>query len=396
MSSTGDTETPEALLQRGMRWLQDHLLNHAEGTLRRVQELQPGNLLAQRLRGIALFKLGQRELGLALLRAAAEQEKRNPRAWGDLAVALRDAGDQAGAEAAYARALADEGPGTNPPGLAELVFCTEVVRHDFEIVDYPYRAQSRYGAGRPAHPELAAIIGAGRERYLDLLDEFAPLQLDFDDVPRTGSYDTTTPFWLNAWFSPLDAIALTGLLRKHAPTRFVEIGSGMSTKYARRAIDRYGLPTQLTSIDPQPRNRVDALCDEVIRQPLERCDLALFGQLAAGDVVFLDSSHRSFQGSDVTVFFLEILPRLAPGVIVHIHDVYLPEDYIAGHARRLWNEQYLLGTALLFGAERFEILFPSWFVRRDPDLIAHADGLFRKGPMSELDLYGASFWMRLR
>ena len=121
----------------------------------------------------------------------------------------------------------------------------------------------------------------------------------------------------------------------------------------------------------------------------------MFETLSAGDVFFLDSSHRSFQGSDVTVFFLEILPRLKPGVIVHIHDVYLPEDYISGHIRRMWNEQYLLATALLFGARRFEILFPSWFVMRDPELIGFANALLRKGPLEGVDLYGASFWMRM-
>jgi hypothetical protein len=82
-------------------------------------------------------------------------------------------------------------------------------------------------------------------------------------------------------------------------------------------------------------------------------------------------------------------------VIVHIHDIYLPDDYISGHAPRLWNEQHLLATALLFGPARFEILFPSWFVGRDAELSAHAQAMLRRGPTAELDLYGASFWMRM-
>jgi hypothetical protein len=82
-------------------------------------------------------------------------------------------------------------------------------------------------------------------------------------------------------------------------------------------------------------------------------------------------------------------------VLVHIHDIYLPDDYISGHVPRLWNEQYLLATALLFGAARFEILFPSWFVGRDPDLAAHAAARLRRGPLADIDLYGASFWMRM-
>jgi len=375
-------------LKRGLGWLRDHLLNHAEITFRRILAADPQNAPARRLHGIALYKLGRREEGAAEIASGAEGEPSNPEAWADLAVALRDLDRPRAAQAAYARAAAG-GP------LAERAFSTEAAHQDFRVVDYPYRAEIRYGAGRPPHPELATLIGAGRERYRALLTDLADLPGDFTDVPPGGTYDTTTPFWLNAWFSPLDAIALTGLLRAHDPARMVEVGSGVSTKYARRAIARYGLRTHLTSIDPQPRNEIDQLCDLVLREPLERCDLGIFEALDAGDICFLDSSHRAFQNSDVTVFFLEILPRLKRGVIVHIHDIYLPDDYIAGHVPRLWNEQYLLATALLFGGPRFEILFPSWFVGRDPDLRAHADAMLREGPMAELDLYGASFWMRM-
>jgi hypothetical protein len=385
----------EAQVRQGLGWLRDHLLNHAEITFRRVLAAAPEHAQARRLHGIALYKLGRRDEGIAAISAAAEREAGNARAWADLAVALRDDGRTEAAGTAYARALAAQSAEASAPPLADLVFCTETASHDFKVVDYPYRAEIRYGAGRPAHPELAHLIGQGRDRYRALLTDWGELQSDFADVPAGGTYETTRPFWLNAWFSPLDAIALTGMLHAHNPARLVEIGSGVSTKYARRAVQRYGLRTKLTSIDPQPRNEVDQLCDHVIRRPLERCDVAIFEDLEAGDIFFLDSSHRAFQGSDVTVFFLEILPRLERGVIVHIHDIYLPYDYISGHVHRLWNEQYLLATALLFGAPRFEILFPSWFVGRDPELAAHANALLRRGPMAELDLYGASFWMRM-
>lgn len=384
----------EAKFWQGFGWLRSHLLNHAEITFRELLAADPANHQALRLHGLTLYKLGRRNEGIAEISRAADQGGENPRAWADLAVALRDNDQASEAETAYARALAAQ-PGVSAPPLAGLLFSSDVAHHDFKLVDYDYRAEIRYGSGRPTHPELAALIGAGRERYRARLDDFGALQADFDDVPVGGRYDTLTPFWLNSWFPVLDAVALTGLLRAHNPQRFVEIGSGVSTKYARRAIGKYGLRTKITSIDPEPRNAVDRLCDQVIRKPLERCDPAMFAVLEPGDIFFLDSSHRCFQGSDVTIFFLEILPRLKPGVIVHIHDIYLPDDYISGHVQRLWNEQYLLATALLFGAQRFEILFPCWFVGRDPDLRAHADALLCKGPMAELDLYGASFWLRM-
>ncbi len=384
-------------LNIGVARLQAHLLNHAEQIFTALLAEAPGNLLVQRLLGITLFKLGRRDAGLAKLALAAEGEPANPRGWSDLAVALRDAGHAEAAELAYRRAAgAWSGSGKVGPvlPLESQAFGSDLARYDFTLVDYAYRAEIRYGAGRPAHPELDLMIGAGRKRYGALLDALGTMQSDFAQTPLGGAYETAEPFWLNTWFPPLDAMVLTGMLRAHDPVRFVEIGSGMSTKFARRAVTTYGLRAKLISIDPKPRNEVDALCDQVIREPLERCPMELFESLKSGDILFLDSSHRAFQGSDVTVFFLDILPRLQPGVIVHLHDIYLPFDYISGHVPRLWNEQYLLATALLFGGRAFEILFPCWYVGQDPELWAQAAGLLRKGPLEGMNLYGASFWMR--
>ena len=357
------------MFEQGVAWIRDHLLNHAELSLRRVLKEAPGHAQTQRYLGIAIAKLGRTDEGAAMLRAAAAADP-----------------DDVGIRDDLAAALADPGAGGT--------FSTDHVEHPFRVFDYGYRSTIRYGAGKPSHPDLTRIIEAGRARYEAVIDALAPLQTDFAAVPMGGTYEMREPFWLNAWFPPLDGMALTHFLRDGNPARFIEIGSGVSTKFARRAVELYELRTHLTSIDPQPRNQIDSLCDTVIRQPLEDTDVALFEALEPGDILFLDSSHRSFQGSDVTVFFLDILPRLKPGVIVHIHDIYLPDDYISGHVRRMWNEQYLLATALLFGEARFEILFPCWFAHRDPALSARAGSLLRKGPMERLNLYGASFWLR--
>ena len=359
-------------LQIAVQRIREHFLNHADLLLQRVLAAAPGNLQAQHYLGVARFKLGQRDEALALLRGAVAGGLAS--AQPDLDAALRQI--------------------TDPTAAAP--FTTDQAVRPQKVVDYDYRFAVRYGSGRPPHPGLQSIIAAGRERYAALLSDVGEIAGDFGDVPWGGAYQDAAPFWLNGWFPPLDAMILTQMLRRFDPARFVEVGSGVSTKFARRAVSRYGLRTRLTSIDPQPRNEIDALCDEVLRQPLEDCDPATFEALEPGDIFFLDSSHRAFQGSDVTVFFLDILPRLKPGVIVQIHDIYLPDDYISGHVGRMWNEQYLLATALLFGGEGFEILFPCWFAGQDPQLLAHAKSVMDVEPLKGLHPYGASFWLRKR
>jgi hypothetical protein len=156
------------------------------------------------------------------------------------------------------------------------------------------------------------------------------------------------------------------------PKNYLEIGSGNSTMFASRAIRSAALPTIVSSIDPRPRATVDALCQRKIRAPLEDCDIALFDELAAGDVLFFDGSHRVFMNSDVTVFFLDVLPRLKPGVWVHVHDIFLPADYPPDWNQSLFAEQYLLAAMLLCAAPPFRVIFPSYFICTDAALGARA------------------------
>jgi hypothetical protein len=214
-------------------------------------------------------------------------------------------------------------------------------------------------------------------------------------IPRQCDSGSATPHWVNGWLPALDAAALYGFVAGGHPPRYVEIGSGNSTKFVRRAITDHGLSTIVTSIDPAPRAGVDELCDVVVRQPLEKADLDIFTALDAGDILFFDGSHRAFMGSDVTVFFFEILPRLRPGVLVHIHDIWLPRDYPPEWRWRHYSEQYLLAAFLLAEAAPFEVELPLSFVDADRDLRA----LVR--PLDSV-LAGShrhpptSFWLRTR
>ena len=139
----------------------------------------------------------------------------------------------------------------------------------------------------------------------------------------------------------------------------------MSTCFARQAITDMNLATRIVSIDPEPRGEIDAICDTVIRDSLESCDLTIFGELESGDILFLDGSHRVFMNSDVTVFFIDILPRLAPGVIIHVHDVCLPYDYPEYFKHWYWSEQYMLAVYMIASRDRINPLFPTFFICND-------------------------------
>lgn len=166
--------------------------------------------------------------------------------------------------------------------------------------------------------------------------------------------------------NPIDLLTLYSFVRRHRPSVYLEIGSGSTTRFAHLARQTGNLATRVISIDPEPRSDIDAICDQVIRVGLETCDLAIFDQLNAGDILFLDGSHRCFMNSDVTVFFIDVLPRLKPGVIVHLHDIALPYDYHEYFTHWYWSEQYMLAVYLMGNRSRIAPLLPACFVSRDP------------------------------
>jgi hypothetical protein len=263
-----------------------------------------------------------------------------------------------------------------------------------KIDDYPYGLRRRYTETQP-HARLRDWLDQGRDRYRERLHGFLvhaemlgmiPLEPEFDGSPN--------PHWQNGFLPGLDIVALYGLLGELKPASYLEIGSGNSTKVARKAIRELALNTRIHSIDPFPRAEVDSICDEVTRKSLEECDLSVFGDLKSGDIVFFDGSHRLLQDSDVTVFFLDILPRLPKGVIVQIHDITLPFDYPEEWKERLYSENYVLATALLMSPEKFEVILPNAFISEDGDLREILYPLWERFPENSIQRHGGSFWFR--
>lgn len=149
----------------------------------------------------------------------------------------------------------------------------------------------------------------------------------------------------------------------------------------------------MTSIDPYPRAEIDQLCDEVIRQPIEDIDVGLFEVLDAGDILFVDNSHRVFTNSDVTTIFLDILPILKKGVLVQFHDIFLPFDYPEEWSKRYYSEQYILGAYLLGGGKDIDILLPNFYISNKPQL-HRILSQFWDDPSSEIiETHGGSFWI---
>ena len=132
-----------------------------------------------------------------------------------------------------------------------------------------------------------------------------------------------------------------------------------------------------------------------MRQPLEAVDASEFGALTAGDVVFFDGSHRVFQNSDVTVFFLEILPALPPGVLVQIHDIFWPVDYPPAWADRYYSEQYMAGCCCSSAANIRGR--PAECVHRHTHrLVDLFDALWNAPQMHGVEPHGLSLWLRTR
>lgn len=181
-----------------------------------------------------------------------------------------------------------------------------------------------------------------------------------DDLLRIGG-PPPAPRFDQSWFPTLDAAAAYALIRQIAPRRIVEIGSGHSTRFLARAIRDGGLATRLTAIDPAPRATLAGLAVEWRRCLLDDVPPDTFGALQPGDVLFVDSSHVLMPGTDLDRVLNDVLPRLPAGVLVHLHDILLPDAYPADWAWRGYNEQQAVAPLLWTGA--FEIVFASHFVR---------------------------------
>ena len=216
---------------------------------------------------------------------------------------------------------------------------------DLEPPATPYTAVAALFQARDA--EFQAFVAA--------MAKHLPAYQGFGADPRD-------PTWGRSMFPAFDGAAAYTLVRQVRPKRIVEIGSGNSTRFMARALCDGGIDCAFTCIDPAPRVPVEGLGVARIPRLLSETDAELCAGLGPDDILFIDSSHILLPGMDVDIQLNRIFPVLRPGVIVHLHDIFLPYDYPPAMRRWSFSEQNALIGWIVSGY--FEVVFPAHYVRR--------------------------------
>ncbi|MGO4707110.1 class I SAM-dependent methyltransferase [Microvirga sp. 2MCAF38] len=238
------------------------------------------------------------------------------------------------------------------------------------------------------YPALRPLFEAAMPRFQDLL---RAIDRHAADLERIAAGKTQARFDQD-WFPRLDGAAAYTFVREIKPRRIVEVGSGHSTRFMAQAVADGALSTAITCIDPAPRASLAKLKVQHIPHLLRDADPTVFSTLESDDILFIDSSHIAMPGTDVDRLFLDVLPRLASGVFVHIHDIALPDAYPAAWNWRSYNEQLLVG-ALLQG-EGYELCFASHFLARGQHP-ALKQGVLSRLPLSQ-GAVETSLWLKKR
>lgn len=226
----------------------------------------------------------------------------------------------------------------------------------------------------PGIPETPGLDYRDEEQLRFLREQVATQsRLVFPDGPTGDLRDYHAG---SDMFSRLDASMLAAVLRHFRPRRMIEVGCGWSSLVTAR-VNRDYLDGSLhfTCIEPYPpeflASGVEGI-SELLVSPVEELDVTRFLELGAGDVLFIDSSHTVKTGGDANFLYQQVVPRLAPGVVVHIHDIFLPFDYPQEwvFSGRAWNEQYLVQAFLSFNSAFRILLAVAWLSHIHPEALA--------------------------
>lgn len=248
---------------------------------------------------------------------------------------------------------------------------------------------ARLDPARVAARRESAAIDWRLPQQLQLLQNLAAFAEEIAGLAGPFDFDNDT-------FRDFDAALCYALIRHLKPRRVIEIGGGNSTRITAIALERNATPdTAHLCIEPYPSPLLDGLPVRILREKAEDISLDTFATLESGDILFIDSTHTVKFGSDVCREILEILPALAGGVWIHLHDIFFPYDYPPRwilEQRRSWAEQYLLEAFLAFN-DAFQVEAAAhWLATDHPDEAAALWPGIRSWPRPS---HGAgSFWLR--
>jgi predicted O-methyltransferase YrrM len=257
-----------------------------------------------------------------------------------------------------------------------------------DVRDLPADIWDRRSALRGIRFDLDAQVAWMEENLGAAMREFAPPE---QPTGRPGEYALA-----NGSYGRVGADVLHAVVRGLRPRRIVELGSGHSTLIMAAAAARNaqeGVATELRTFDPYPTVARRGLPGLAALEAVRAQDVPaeVFASLQDGDVLFVDTTHTVKLGSDVNRIVLDVLPALAPGVLVHVHDIFLPYEYPRRWTEEsgfYWAEQYLL-QAFLADNPRYEVLCAVYALCRDrPDAMARLAPTWRAGATA------SAFWMR--
>jgi predicted O-methyltransferase YrrM len=277
-----------------------------------------------------------------------------------------------------------------------------------EILDH--RAPHPPGDASSPYPSLADVARRadgifGRRTAVPGIDLRTDAQLEL--LEKLKNYYSELPFsehpqsklryyFDNPMFGHADAIFLYAMLRHFKPRKVIEVGSGFSSALMLDVIDSYpDVTTSLTFCEPFPARlqsllrETDLHSNKVVVAPIQDVPLEIFDELESGDFLFLDTTHIVKTGGDVNTDFFEILPRIAAGVYVHIHDIFFPFEYPREwvERQRAYTEIYIARAFLMYN-DHFQIeLFPNYLIQRQPAWFSAEMPLCLRNP-------GGSLWLR--
>ena len=199
----------------------------------------------------------------------------------------------------------------------------------------------------------------------------------------------------NTFCNTPDAEIYAAMIMDRRPPRVVEVGSGFSTLVARKAVSSSRSDTKIVVYDPFPRTDVKPAADELNLMPVERSDLAQ-GNWSSGDLLFIDSSHICRTRGDLPYLFCKVIPALPEGMLVHVHDIFLPYDYPNLYDQWCHTEQYLLACMLSHSRRYRVVMTTHWLSRTQPAAMNAAFGPLAGTAASAPHHLGCSFWFEVR